>query len=438
MKKLKKFDQINESDIYDALPEDYLRDIERKGRQQYGNGPSRQEMGEMMQLMNQIFRLQNGHEEELTEIGLDILKKNYPILNDVILDAKIVKPDDSKKMEMTQKMLNDPNDQDEQEDDIDFDYGSNFEIDDVNDKEVSKRKIINNLMQGESQNVHSMMYESKPEVDAITPGLIELHMRHLELNKKFDWWDQASLPISMQQMPEMTNAMETDYQQIGDDSEEIKPKIIARVLDLPMLIHEVVKGIYELIAANALPADSVTANKILKKTDTLKDEQQDIRFGPFIAADMRNYLNKKFENVMMKHQPDNIKELIYGKMMLLPTNKFIDVVKGMLINDKDDIDTYNILKDIVKDVVSELDKYSTDLRKQSLSINDIEDYDIDDNEDIEFMKKELTKKQEPKKELTDKDYVNMTQGELNNLLNKAIDDGDYDLAQRISKFIKEK
>lgn len=447
MKKLKKFNHIKEEiDIHETLPNDYLRDVERKGRQQYGNGPSRQEMGEMMQLMNQIFRLQRGHEDELTEIGLDILKKNYPILNDVILDAKIVKPDDEEKMKMVQKMLNnsDEDDDNSNDDNSSLEYGSKYEVDDVNMDEVSKRKIINNLMQGESQNVHSMMYESKPEVDSIAPGLIELHMRHLELNKKFDWWDQISLPISMQQMPEMTNAMETDYEGGDGEVEEIKPKIKARVLDLPMLIHEVVKGIYELIAANALPEDAVTAAKILRKTDTLVDEQQDIKFGPFIAADMRNYLNEKFENDMVKYQPDNIKELIYGKMMLLPTKTFIDVVKGMLINDKNDLNTYNILKDIVKEVVSELDKYSTDLRKKSIPIEDINDYDIDDSEDIEFMKKSLTKKDEPKKkenikkELTDKDYINMSQGELNNLINTAIDDGDYELAQRISKFIKEK
>lgn len=422
MKKLKKFDQINESDIYDALPEDYLKNIERKGKEQYGtNGPTPNEMREGMEIMREIQRIQQGHLEELTQIGIDILKRNYPILNDIELDVKIIKPGDKEQLDMVNKMVGEMETSLEMPDKDDVD---------VDVDEVSKRKIINNLMQGESQNVHTMMYESKPLVDEINPRLMGLYMRGLEINKKFDWMDRIDLEQMIKQMPGMVNSMETDYDEDNENG-ETKPKIKARTLDLPMLIHEVVKGIYELIAANAIPEDSVTAMKILKKTDTLKDEQQDIKFGPFIAADMRNYLNVKFEKDMIKYQSDNIKELIYGKMMSLPTNKFIDVVKGMLINDKDDMGTYNILKNILKDVISELDKYSTELTKQTLSINDIEDYDIDDNDDIEFIKKERSKK-----ELTDKDYVNMSQGELNNILNNAIDDGDYDLAQKISKFIK--
>lgn len=434
MKKLKSFNQINEADIHDTLPEDYLRGIERKGEEQYGtSGPSMREMQEGMGIMQQIQRMQQGHYEELTEIGIEILKRNYPILNDVELDVKIVDPDDEEKMEMAEKMLSE------------MPTPSSLEIpeeenDDVDEDEVNKRKIINNLMQGESQNVHTMMFESKPQVDEINPRLMDLYMRGLEINKKFDWMDRADLEQMINNMPQMVNSMETDYEEENENGES-KPKIKARVLDLPMLIHEVVKGIYELIAANAIPEDAVTATKVLKKTDTLKDEQEDIKYGPFIAADMRNYLNKKFENVMIKHQPDNIKELIYGKMMLLPTKKFIDTVKGMLLNDKDDTDTFDTLKKIVNEVVDELDKFTKGPSK--VSYQDVEDYDLDDdNELIDFMRKpsqkpkEEPKVQEPKKELTDKDYVNMSQGTLNNLLNKAMEDGDMETAKRIGKFLK--
>lgn len=429
--KLKSFDQINEADLNKALPEDYVRGIKQKGEEQYGtSGPTMREMQEGMGIMRQIQGMQQGHLEELTQIGIDILKRNYPILNDIELDVKIVDPEDEEKLDMAERMMG------EMETSLEI---PQEEKDDVDEDEVSKRKIINNLMQGESQNVHTMMYESKPLVDEINPRLMDLYMRGLEINKKFDWMDRVDLEEMITRMPFMVNSMETDYE---EGEEETKPKIKARVVDLPMLIHEVVKGIYELIAANAIPEDAVTATKVLKKTDTLKDEQIDIRFGPFIAADMRNYLNKNFEKEMMKYQPDNIKELIYGKMMLLPTKKFIDTVKGMLVfKEDDDIDTYNTLKEIVNEVVGELDKFEKGSNK--MSYNDVEDYDVDDNDDLEFMKKSLTKKeepkvQEPKKELTDKDYVNMSQGNLNILLNKAIDDGDYGLAQKISKFIKEK
>ena len=46
------------------------------------------------------------------------------------------------------------------------------------------------------------------------------------VNKKFDWWDQVNLPQMMQQQPEFTNAMETDYE--DGENGETKPKMVAK------------------------------------------------------------------------------------------------------------------------------------------------------------------------------------------------------------------
>jgi len=421
--KLKKYKEIfEEADIKDALDDDYLKDVERKARQQYGYGPSRQEIGEAMRLIDNIISIQRGHEKELEEIGISVLKKHYPILNDIELDVKIVNPDDEEKMEMAQKMVEQP--QEEMDFGGDEDYGP-----DAPQEEINKRKIINNLMQGEAQNVHSMLYDCKEEVDKINPELINLHMRHLEINKKFDWWDQVSLEDMMEQAPQMVNAMETDYEE-DEESGETKPKIKARVLDLVMLIHEVVKGIYELIAAKAIPEDSVMANKILAKTDSLKDEQQDIRYGPYIAADLRNYLNEHFERIMTDYREDNIKELIYGELVMLPALEFIEIVKGMLNNDTGK--TLRELKKIVDNVVEAIDSY---YKKSTMSEFEYEDDDNDD--DILDLPVKKEPKEEPKKELTDKDYKNMGQNELKYQMDIAIDSGDFQLAKKISEFIKD-
>jgi hypothetical protein len=417
MKKLKKFDELNEADIHDVLPEDYLRNVERKGRQQYGNGPSRQEMMEAMRLMEEIARIQHGHEEELTQIGIDILLKNYPILSSVKLDAKIVDPDDEEKMDMTMKALNEDEPEEDESEDIE-------DVDDVDPDEVGKRKIANNLMQGESQNVHSMMYQSRDEVDKINPRLLDMYMRHLEINKKFDWWDQASLKQSMSEMPQFSNMMETDYEdEENEEEKETKPTIKARVLDLPMMLHEVVKGIYELIAANAIPEDSVKARKVLAKTDTLDDERLDVRYGPFIAADMRNYLNTNFDKEIEKYQSDNIKELIYGKMMLLPTKQFIDVVKGMLMEEKGE--TLSTLKKIVKECIDELEKYEKG--DSNINYKDVEDYDIDNKTEYDFTKKKSE----------EDDYSKLNQRQLHKLLDKALDDGDTETINKLQQYLKE-
>jgi len=415
--KLKKYKEIfEEADIKDALDDEYLSDVERKARQQYGYGPSRQEMMEAMSLIDRILRIQRGHEKELEEIGINVLKKHYPILNDIELDAKIVDPNDEEKMDMAQRMVDE-----QQQGEMDFDDGKDYGTE-APQEEVNKRKIINNLMQGESQNVHSMLFDCKEEVDKISTELINLHMRHLEINKKFDWFDQVSLQDMMEQAPEMVNAMETDYEE-DEETGDTKPKIKVRSLDLVMLIHEVVKGIYELIAAKAIPEDSVMANKILSKTDSLTDEQQDIRYGPYIATDLRNYLNEHFEKIMIDYQGDNVKELIYGELVMLPASEFIDVIKGMLSNDT--TVTLRKIKKIVDGVVSTIDNY---YKKSTMS-----EFEYEDDEDV----LDLPVKEEPKKEFTDKDYKNMGQNELKYQLDLAIDNGDFELAKKISKFIND-
>ena len=152
---LKKYNQLFEADIKETLPEDYIRDVRRRAAPFMG-GPTRQDFETGMRLMREISRLQRGHEEELTEIGTEILLDHYGrMLEDVELDIKIVPPDDDEKMKMAMKMQ-------ESEDDEEDEDMSSYELPiNVPKDEVDRRKIINNIMQGEAQNVHSMMYTTK-------------------------------------------------------------------------------------------------------------------------------------------------------------------------------------------------------------------------------------------------------------------------------------
>jgi hypothetical protein len=48
-----------------------------------------------------------------------------------------------------------------------------------------------------------------------------------------------------------------------------------------MLIHETVKGVYKLIMAHAIPEDKELALKIKNAVQTLEDETQDVKYGPY-------------------------------------------------------------------------------------------------------------------------------------------------------------
>lgn len=408
---LKKFSQMFEADIKDTLPEDYIKGVRDKASK-YMGGPTRQEIMEMMQLSQKIMRLQSGNEEELTEIGKEILLDHYGrMLEDVELDIKIVDPNDEEKKEMVDKML------DEDEDD-EPDYDSDFEVDiEVDKDEIDRRKLINSIMQGEAQNVHSMIYSAKEKIDEINPELVDLYLKFLEINRKFDWDEnRPALEDMMKQRPEFANAMETDYPEEGE--EDGKVKIKARVLDLPMLIHETVKGIYELMAAKAIPEDPVMAEHLLKKTDTLKDEEEDIKYGPFIAADLRDYINdllKRTTDAETQNIP-NVREFIFSKMMELPANIFVQLIKDILTGNKEDADKVlrggdDLVKQAILNALGEIDGYEEEIEEVSDEVED-----------------EMLKPRE-------RDLSQLSKREINDMINKALDEEDFDTVKKLSEYL---
>jgi hypothetical protein len=424
--KLKRYNQLFEKDIKDILPEDYLSNIKHQRAGQYQGGPSRQEMMESMRMMDEIFRLQRGHEDELTKIGKDIIKDHYgSILDDINLDIKIVSPNDEEKLDMTKRMGEDK--PEEQEDD----FGSGFEVPiEVDEDDVSKRKLANLIMQGEAQNVHSMMHTAKEDIDEISPELLDLYSKHLEINRKFDWDEnRPDMSQFMEDHPEMANAMEVEYPKEDEDENKDIEKITikARVLDLPMLIHETVKGIYELMTAKAIPEDPIMAAEIMKYTDTLEDEEEDIKYGPYIAADLRNYINNYLEQYHKKSlNIPNLREFVFSEMIELDSGTFVNLIKSILTGD------VNTSEKIIKDnkiVENAIESTSYEEETQQRTPEDFEGYVQDDVADTDTPDDNLGI------EIKDKGYADMNKSELNDILNQAIDNGDFETMKNIQQYL---
>ena len=299
---------VNEAklgDIKQINPEFIEKTIQyAKDNFNFPNPPPPDFGGRHMGLMQQIQRKQAGHQEELTKIALDLIDEYYgEILQDVDVDAKIVTPGDPDQIDLVNRTAR--NEEEAQEEVRDFhekekakkeeegeeiDYGSEFDIESAlqpDEDEVAKRKILNAIQQGEAQNVHSMIRGAQDRIDAIAPGLTDDYLNFLQLNRTLDWFDGMNLGMA-KDMPQFANANAVSWgdEEEGEDGEQGggeaeydektggNPKITAVGLDLPILIHEVVKGIYELISANAIDEDALRAQGVMAKTDTLEDEKR--------------------------------------------------------------------------------------------------------------------------------------------------------------------
>jgi len=402
-----------------SFSNDYLDDYTEYMMQRYqGQFPR-----EYMQTINKMMNLQNGHEQQLENIAKEIIKEFYgSILDGIELDVKIIKPGDDEQMEMGSKLS--------------FQKPPNFEIKKIEDEEIKleidKRKIINNIIQGESFNTFKLFQLAKDDVDRINPELYELYNKIIDDSYTLYWRIPEEQQVEMaEQAPQYGNYFqvifgEQDEQEGEEDEQEQEQSSVTikvRALDLASLIHEIVKGVYELIAIRGIPSDAEIAQIVLTNTDTYWDEIEDLRYGPKIASDIRDFINK---NTKIGDYP-NLREFVFGSMVdpkITSNQEFIDLIKGILTNTTE-----------ARQKIDEL---------VDMSIEEIKNYENPENV-VDFQKYFDKPTSEPTKpeQTPEKDYVKLTEPEFKTEyskmeieLNKSLDDNNMNKVKVISNEMK--
>ena len=429
-------------------PGSYLSDVEARASERNSELQRRhgREIPQFMGLVSRAKQIQRGHEAELEALAERAIRTMYgDILEEVELKIKFPKNDEIKK-----SMENVPSEPPEMP-----------QLKELKDagiiSEIHKRKIANNITQGEAKNTKLML--NLPEV---SQGLIqilgaEVGNEYKELLNKiteiagfFDWaipmdvqkemWerDKSGFAGSVKvqwETPEDSKGNEDLAQDILDqlmnddeipaeETEELfdqtKPTIYALGTDFAMLLHETVKGIYELIAANAIPDDEEESEIIITNTDSLADEIEDLRYGPEIAADLRDFING-FPEV---DKITNLREHVFGKMMLMEASEFLDLVLRILSGETS---AKKDMQDIIDEVAKEISDYELDAA--GIDRND-------DDEDEEEYKEAPARAAEPEED-EDVDYSQLAKRDIEKLIDKALDDRDFEKVKELSKYINE-
>ena len=230
------------------------------------------------------------------------------------------------------------------------------------------------------------------------------------------------------------NGAEDLPKEVEDLFYETQPTIHARGQDFAMLIHESVKGIYELIGAIAIPEDEEIAKTVLMNTDSLADEIEDIRNGPKMAADIRNYLNT-FTEVKNDEIP-NLREHVMGALFTYPAPEFNAIILSILSNS----DEYrSTIQEIIDDVIDQVREFEAG---EALDGNGI---DNDDNyspqaktsapsEDVDYSTLDSSQLGAILKTI---DYSSLSKEDLKELLDAAVKYEYYEEARSIHTYIKD-
>ena len=474
----------------------YLRGVERKGAEKIsGVRDPRPLFMEVMQLVGRAKSLSAGKSAELEEFAEKIIRDVYPgILDNVELEIKLVDDgreiqefmqgeDERKEEEAQSRGEEEEETQEEEKDEEEKDEIPETIVSTDRDLklEVDKRKLANNIIQGEAKNTKNIieMPECRDGLKSILGDRKgqELHTTLLRICKiadQLDWVIPVDVKADMMEHNPvgMAGACSVDYSgcdgesckkkagdilksleegedmdDMGNQVEELfsegKPKIKVRGMDFSMLLHETVKGIYELIARAGLPKDETLTRNVMLNTSSFSDEAEDFKYGPYIAADLRDFIN---QNPNIDKYP-NIRENIFGKLIIMPADEFLSSMKNILLESPMG---RQIVDKLVDEVISELDGYENQIRdfdaKQALGetseeektkndsddeTKDVPEWWNEDDKDKGDLSTIMSKSNEPV------DYSEMGQRDLQREIDDALDVGDYEKVKQISKYLKE-
>ena len=426
---------------------DYLSKVEGRARERLEQLQRRHgaEIPRFMGLVARARQIQSGKEAELEKLAERAIRLMYgSILEDVNLNIKFPKEDQIKKK--MEKVQPEPPEMPQLKELKDQDIIS----------EIQKRKIANNITQGEAKNTKLCL--NLPEV---RDGLIQIlgqeeGTEYKELLNKitdiagfFDWqipmevqlemwtrdksgfsgavsieWDTDKEEDSEELAQKILDEL-TDGPELPEEAEELfaqtGPTINALGTDFAMLLHETVKGIYELIAAVAIPEDEETAETIIMNTDSLADEIEDLRYGPEIAADLRDFINQFPETSDIP----NLREHVFGKMMGMPAKEFLELMY-MILNE--DNRAKDVIQEFIDEVAEEINKY------------ELGQAGIDNDDDYEPEEEPSRAPEAPGRapaEPEQIDYSELSKREIEKLIDDALDRKDYDTVRDLSKYLKE-
>ncbi len=425
---------------------DYLKDVERRAKQRIGLTGRENPMqfgGRMSQLLQTSLRISRGKESELEQLATDIILSNFEdILDGVELDIKLVTSG-----EEVANFMQEEDDSDEQEE-VNFREITDPEL----IRRIHKAKLGNVIIQGEAKNTKQILHteEVKDGINEIfgeqTGG--EIFRIWDELSKladKMDWIIPIDIKADMmERAPQgMAGAVKVDWKtkdqsDDADDTDDASddfsnkeestpeesyvPVIRARGIDFPMLLHEAVKGIFELIAAVSQPGmdadekEIEMAETVKVNVSSFQDEAEDFRTGPEIAADFRDFINKNSKSSYTQ----NMRAYIFGKMMdpnYMTSEEFLDLFRGVL---NETPDARKKIDNIIDEIISELKSYELGDILPDYK-DDISDFGVDAKQDTE----QTT------------DPSSLPQRKIQELIDDALDSGDYEEVKRLSQFLKE-
>lgn len=286
---------------------------------------NKQVMKESLPLVFETMGIEAKHKKALVKLAVEMVREEYDMDEDVVeIHAELT---DTINMEGTKKNPKPMA--------TEVEFKNHDELTNANE-EVYKRRFINSMIQGAAKKCNHMFHMVDDKLIELDPRLPNKYAKMM-----------AAADYMYYIIPEMDNA---DIGSVSGGVVRVQfptasnPKAVihAQAMVLPVLIHELVKGVMELISAHGLPKKKRIGEYVINKADFLAAEPWDMRLGPAIWSRFTKMIN-----------PDdfNLKHHIYMELVSLPVKEFNVKMREIMAGTKEG---KKIMDDVIKTVKSGL------------------------------------------------------------------------------------
>jgi hypothetical protein len=305
---------------------------------------SKKVMSEMMPMVYETVALEAKHKKELEELAVKMIREEYDMSEDAVEIIAELTPKIS--LEGTKK-----NPKPMTVEGMEFD--SHDDIVNANG-EVYKRRFLNAMTQGAAKKCNHMFHMADDDLSNLDPRLPNKYAKVM-----------SAADYMYYVIPKMENGVSGGVVKVDFPTKENPKAVIrAQAMIFPVLIHEIVKGVMELLSAHGLPKNKKVADYVINKADYLAAEPWDMRIGPAIWG--------RFTNAIPADD-FNLKHHAYSHLASLPANEFNTQMKEIMAGTKKG---NKIIEDIIHGVKRDLqeEEFNKALNEYSGGLDEDDDY----------------------------------------------------------------
>ena len=329
------FEDKDVNEVIDAFGDVAQKKLKAKSaeslQQMLGGKSFQQASMDSMSILQDVMKAEEPYRDQLEELAKDIVIKMFPVIEQagIEIDAKLVSSPQQMKISS--------------EDKVDTEEEAEEALDAVAEKSgVDKRRIINSITQGAGIRGTKAYYMFDYALDVLDTLGVKDAYEELVNNSYGIYDDDAAIAMMMAMLAQGGGAQGGESE-IDWNEEEDTMTIKATALTFPILMQEIVKGLYEFVSLQGFTDTTKGQGQaIVKATDKTTNEPEDIRYGKFIYDALRD--------LVVDSDADN--ELFFSEVYKLPDAEFKIFIENA-INDQLTSQQKSWVEDTIQDLESD-------------------------------------------------------------------------------------